>query len=152
MSKQLSTYSGLAVNFSMAHPFIGVIQASGVAQKGIKTVSIRMAVDQANIQVGMDGAVVPSVLPGDQGEIELAVWQTSTLHHEFLAWYNSLKSARDAGDVTQWFSATMLIAHSIDGTIHTCSGVGPSKVPDKPYSEQAQTVTWVLKACNITTE
>jgi hypothetical protein len=152
MSKQLTTYSGMDLNFALAHPLIGTIQASGVAAKGIKSVSIRMAVDQSNIQVGMDGAVVPSVIPGDQGEIEIQVWQTSTLHQDLMAWYNAVKSARDAGDVQQWFSATLLVASIVDGSSHTCTGVAPAKIPDKPYQEQAQPVSWQLRACNITNE
>jgi hypothetical protein len=152
MSKVLRTYSGLDVNFSMAHPFVGVIQASGVAQKGMRSLGVRMSIDQASIQQGIDGATVPSVLPGDQGEIELSVWQTSFLHQELLAWYNACKAARDAGDVSQWFGATLLIASTVDGSSHSCTGVGPAKVPDKSYQEQAQAVTWILKACNIVSE
>ena len=149
---QLVTYSGSDVSLSFTHPLIGVIQASGVAGKGINSISIRMAVDQTSVQVGMDGAVIPSVLPGDQGEIELSVWQTSTLHKELLAWYNAVKAARNVGDVSPWFAGMLLIASTVDGSIHTCSGVAPSKVPDKQYQVQAQPVTWLLHACNISSE
>ena len=108
-----------------------------------------MSVNQSVIQIGMDGAVVPSVLSGDQGEIELQVWQTSTLHQQLMAWYNGLRSARDAGDVSQWFGANVVIQNIVDGSSHYAKGVAPVKVPDKTYQEQAQRVTWVLVACDI---
>jgi hypothetical protein len=100
----------------------------------------------------MDGAVVPSVMPGDQGEIEIQVWQTSTLHRDLLSWYNAIKAARDAGDVSNWFSANVLVANVVDGSSHTCTGVAPVKVPDKTYQEQAQPVAWLLRACSIVAE
>jgi hypothetical protein len=149
MSNILTTYSGNDLNLAFSHPLIGVIQASGVSQQGIAQVTIRMTTSQSSIQVGMDGAVVPSVIPGDQGEIELQVWQTGTLHRQLLAWYNLVKAARDAGDVSQWFGGTMLISNIVDGSSHYATGVGPQKVPDKTYQEQAQRVTWILMACNI---
>lgn len=152
MSKVLVTYSGKDLSFSLVHPLVGPIMADGVASKGIAQASIRMTQDQAQLQVGMDGAVVPSVVPGDQGEIELQVWQTSTIHQQLLAWYNAVKAARDAGDVSQWFAATVIVANTVDGSSHTATGVGPSKVPDKTYQETAQRVTWVLRACNISNE
>ncbi len=152
MSNVLVTYSGKDLNFALAHPLIGTIQASGVQEQGIAQVTVRMSATQSVMQVGMDGAVVPSVVPGDQGEIEIQVWQTSTLHQEFLAWYNALKAARDAGDVSQWFGATLLVQNIVDGSSHTATGVAPQKVPDKTYAEQAGRVNWILVAANITNE
>jgi hypothetical protein len=148
----LTTYSGIDTNFSLVHPLIAAIQADGVSSKGIAQITVRMSQTQSVMQVGMDGAVVPSVIPGDQGEIELQVWQTSTLHQELLAWYNAVKAARDAGDVSTWFSATVVIQNIVDGSTHTATGVGPMKVPDKQYAEQAGRVSWVLAAANISSE
>lgn len=149
MSIQLSTYSGKDVNVSLFSPLTGLIQAAGIAEMGLAQISIRMTTAQSVLQVGMDGAVVPSVIPGDQGEIELQVWQTSTLQEQLLAWYNRLKSDRDAGDVSNWFGSTVAISCIVDGSTHIASGVAPLKVPDKVYQEQAQRVTWILVACNI---
>ncbi len=146
----LATYSGKDTNFAFAHPLIGTIQAAGVAEQGLDQVTIRMTQNQSVVEVGMDGAVIPSVIPGDNGEIELQVWQTSTLHQQLLAWYNAVKSARDAGDVSQWFSGTLVVQSIVDGSSHYANGVAPQKVPDKAYQKQAQRVTWILVACNIT--
>jgi hypothetical protein len=152
MSNILTTYSAKDLNMTFTHPLIGTIQAAGVDSKGIAQINVRMTTAQSVLQVGMDGAVVPSVVPGDQGEVEIQVWQTSTLHQQLLAWYNALKAARDAGDVSQWFSGVLLVQNIVDGTSHTCTGVAPQKVADKSYQEQAQRVNWLLVACSIVNE
>jgi hypothetical protein len=152
MSKQLTTYSGLDVNFAMNAALVGPIQAAGVKQTGINQVTVRMGVDQSVLQNGMDGSVVPSVVAGDQGEIDIQVWQTSVIHQQLLAWYNALRAARDAGDVSEWFGSSMIITSISEGTSHIATGVAPKKVPDKTYGTQAQTVTWTLVACNISNE
>lgn len=149
MSAILTTYSGKDLNFSLSSPFSGPIQAAGINEQGIKQIVVRMSVVQSVLQTGMDGSVQPSVLPGDMGEVELQVWQTSPIHQALLAWYNFLKAARDTGDVSNWFGSSVLIQNIVDGTSHLATGVGPQKVPDKTYGDQAQPVTWILMACNI---
>lgn len=149
MSSILATYSAKDLNLAFTHPFIGVIQASGVSERGIDQVTIRMAQNQTSVQVAADGAVVPSAIPGDNGEIEIHLWQTSSLHQELLAWYNAVKAARDAGDVSQWAAGTLFVQNTVDGSSHYAKGVAPQKVPDKTYQKEAQRVTWVLIACDI---
>lgn len=150
MGAQLTTYSGLDLNFTLTHPLISPILASGVQSKGIAQLTVRMGVTQAVVESGMDGAVVPSVVPGDQGEIELQVWQTSTLQDELLAWANAVKAAKDNGDVDPFFGATVIAQNIHDGSYHKATGVAPQKIPDKTYQAQAQRVTWILVACDIT--
>ncbi|HJX53165.1 MAG TPA: phage protein [Polyangia bacterium] len=152
MSRQLSTYSAKDLNFAFSHPYIGVIQASGVSERGIDQVLVRMSTTQTTIQIAADGATVPSAIPGDNGEIEIQVWQTSEIHRELLAWYNACKTARDSGDVSEWASGSMLVENIIDGSLHRATGVAPQKVPDKTYQKEAQRVSWVLMACNISNE
>ena len=62
---------------------------------------------------------------------------------------NACQAAMDAGDVSQWFGSSILILSVTDGSSHTCTGVAPTKVPDKAYDKQAEKITWVLLACNI---
>ena len=144
------TYSGKDLNGSVNNLYApGGIQFSGIAESGVAQVTVRMTQTQSSLQVGMDGAVVPSVIPGDQGEIEISVWQTSTLHQEFLALYNALKTQRDLGDVSQWFGTTILIQNIVDGSSHLGTGCGFSKVPDKTYTEQAQRVNWTFMCSTI---
>lgn len=152
MGNQLTTYSGIDTNFAFNHPISGPIVADGVSSTGLEQIIIRMATTRSLLKVGMDGAVVPSVIPGQQGEIELQVWQTSTLHKDLQDWYNSLLAAESQGDVSQWFSGTAVIINTVDGTTHTARGIGPQKTPDKTYQKEVQLVTWIMVACDLQSE
>jgi hypothetical protein len=149
MGVTLSTYSGRDLNLALQSNLYGTIQANGVSGQGIAQLSIEKTVTQSSVQVGMDGAVVPSVIPGDQGVVEIQVWQTSSLQQEFIAWYNTLQAAELAGDVSNWFSNTILIQNIVDGSSHLCTGVGPEKVPSKVYGDQAARVSWRFICSNI---
>jgi len=77
------------------------------------------------------------------------VQQTSALHAFLLAWYNAVKTAMLGGDVTNWATASVTFRNLVDGSIHECTGVSPSKIPDKVYAAQGQHLTWVLMAADI---
>jgi hypothetical protein len=150
---QLVTYSAKNVNFSLQHPLAaGPIQAAGVSAKGVNSYSIRMGVEHANLQVAADGAIVPSWTPGEWGDIEISLYQTSTLHQELLAVYDAIKSAADAGDASEAFAGTIVLYNSVDGSTHTATGAGFQKVPDKAYGVQAAVINWILRCCDITSE
>jgi hypothetical protein len=150
---QLVTYSAKNTNFSLAHPLAaGPIQAAGVSAKGVNSYSIRMGVEHANLQVAADGGIVPSWVPGEWGDIEISMYQTSTLHQDFLALYNAIKAAADAGDTSQAFAGTVVLVSIVDGSVHTATGVGFQKIPDKAYGAQAAAINWVLRACDVASE
>ena len=149
----LVTYSGKSVSFTLQHPLLALpIFADGVAKKGVRSYGVRMPVVHARVENGIDGAVAPSLVPGEQGEFEITVFQTSTLHRELLNLYNLVKAAMDAGDATQWFLGTVVMNVITDGTTYTGSYVGPEKQPDKTWADQAQGWTWRLIACDIQAE
>jgi hypothetical protein len=154
MANILTTYSGKDLTGSVVNTVYAPagIQLSGIAEVGINGIHVRMAVNQSSLQVGMDGAVVPSVIPGDNGTIEIEVWQTSTVHQQFLSLYNSLKAARDTGDVSQWFGNTIYIQNVVDGSSHYATGCGFMKIPDKAYGQQAVVVNWVFECANVISE
>jgi hypothetical protein len=150
---QLTTYSAKNVNFSLQHPLAaGPIQAAGVSAKGVNSYSIRMGVEHANLQVAADGAIVPSWTPGEWGDIEISMYQTSTLHQEFLALYNAVKAAADAGDTSRAFAGTVVLLNVVDGSVHTGTGVSFQKVPDKAYGAQSAVLNWVLRCANLENE
>jgi len=134
----------------MVHPLIDPIQVAGTGALGLNKVTIRMLQDRTSTKVGADGAVAISAIPGDQGEIDVEVWQTSTLHQQFLAWFNQCKAAGDLGDYTNWAAGTVNVQNTIDGSSHHATGVAPKKVPDKTYEAEVQVVTWTLVCANIT--
>jgi hypothetical protein len=95
---------------------------------------------------------VPSWVPGEQGEIDIDVWQTSTTHQQFVEAYDAVLAAAVNGNVAPTFGGTIVIQDSVTGVQHTCTGVAFQKIPDKTYQEQAQRVHWVFSATNIITE
>lgn len=149
MSNFLPVYSAKDLNFSLSAALTGPILAAGVQEKGFNKIMVRMTTDQTVDKVGADGAVVISAIPGDQGEIEIEVWQTSSLQADLIQWYNALKAARDAGDVSNWATTTIFIQNIVDGSQHMATGVSPMKIPDKTYEAEAQTVNWVFRCGNI---
>ena len=150
---QLVTYSAKNCSFTLQSPLAaGPIQAAGVSAKGVNSYMIRMGVEHANFQVAADGAIVPSWVPGEWGDIEISLYQTSTLHQDLLALYNAVKAAADAGDTSQAFAGTVVIYNSVDGSVHTATGVGFQKIPDKSYASQAATLAWTLRCADIANE
>jgi hypothetical protein len=125
------------------------IQASGIAELGLGDATVRMTQDQADIKIGIDGAAVPSVVPGDQGEIDIEVFQTSTLHQQLLLGYNACKVERDLGIIQPWFATSIFLLNTATGTSHTGIGCGWMKVPDTPYGADAQKIKWTFKCCAI---
>ena len=150
---QLSTYSALDTNGNFSIPGLGVnIPFAGINKAGIGQINVRMTTDHSVIQQGMDGAQVPSYVPGAGGHVEIQVWQNRVLHDQVLEAYNLIKSAADTGDVSNAFGGTMFIQNTVDQTSHTCSGVGISKPPDKGYGGQSALVSWMFPCCNIVNE
>ena len=144
----LGTYSGKDLNISYQSPF-GQFTAAGVAASGVVKAMVRMSTVRTNLKVGMDGSVAPSFIPGDNGEIEIQVFQTSPLHQLLTSIMNGILTAANAGDVSNAYAGTVLMQNIVDGSSHTATGVCPQKFPDKSYDTEAQAVTWILTAANI---
>ena len=148
----LTSYSGIDVNCALQNDQFGNIPFGGIAATGVGQINVRMTVDHAVIQGGMDGVPSPSYVAGEWGEIDVEVWQNSTTHEQFLQAYNMLLAAARGGDVTNQFTSTMVIQDISTGQGHTCTGVAFMKVPDKSYQGQSQLVRWTFKALDIANE
>src|ERR1017187_5099557 len=140
----LPVYSGKGIVGVFTNPVFapGGIQISGVAELGLERLTIRPTITQGSLKNGMDGAVVPSINPGNQGEIEVEVWQTSSLHQQLLQLYNNCKNASDAGDPSAWFAGSIYLELTTTGLIHQGTGVGIAKSPDVPYETEAGVCRW----------
>lgn len=143
-----STYSFMDVSGSLTHPFLPVpIVFQG--QKGVRTLTVTMAVERTVHDVASDGAIMISAVPGHNGSITIEMQQTSALHKEFLAWYNAVYIATTLGDVADFASGAATFRAITDGAHYVARGVSPSKIPDKPYASQGQYVTWSLMCADI---
>ncbi|CAK9249990.1 unnamed protein product [Sphagnum jensenii] len=82
---------------------------------------------------------MPTFIAGDSGNIEIEVQQTSTAHQFLLTWLNTLKTAANNGDLSQWAGTTAIFRTNLSGSIHQASGISPMKVPDKTYAAKEST-------------
>ena len=150
MSDVLSTYSFRDVNVSFSNTNLGIaILFGGGSTQGVNEITVRMSTDRTTEKVGADGSVMPSAIPGDNGEVEIQVLQTSVAHQQFLNWFNQLITLSLSGNVDNWATTKCFIQLITNGTSHNCSGVSPVKMPDIPYAAEGGTINWVFRCANI---
>ena len=141
------TYSFKDSSGSFTHPLAGAFPFAG--QIGMNQLQVAMTTEKTTHDVASDGTVMISAIAGDNGTVSIEVQQTSLLHAFLLAWYNIVKTALDADDVSDWATAAVTIRNSVDQSNHVCTGVSPSKIPDKVYTAQGQKITWHLMCGDI---
>lgn len=142
-----TTYSFKDTSGSFQHPLLGAFPFAG--QIGMGQFTVVMTTEKTAHDVAADGAVMISAMSGDNGSVAIEVQQTSDLHTFLLAWYNTVKTLMDQGDVTNWATATLTLRSIVDGSTHICRGISPSKIPDKVYAAQGQRITWNLMCADI---
>lgn len=142
-----TTYSFKDSSGAFTHPTAGAFPFAG--QIGMNQLHVAMTTEKTTHDLAADGTVMPSFISGDNGSVAIEVQQTSLLHQFLLAWYNLIKTAADNGDVSQWATAAIVIRNSVDGSMHVCTGVSPSKIPDKVYAAQGQKLTWTLMCASV---
>jgi len=147
----MTTYSFKDLTGAFVHPLVGSFILAG-GNVGLGQITIANATDRTVHDTAADGSVMVSYIAGDSGSVSIEVQQTSDLHAFLLAWFNIVKTAADAGDVGPWAAGLLTLRNLDDGSVHTLSGVSPSKVPDKVYQAQGQKVTWNLMAALVTNE
>lgn len=150
MSNVLATYSGKDLNVTALNGPLGIaIQIAGVESLGLEGATVRMSTVRTNVKIGIDGAGVPSFIPGDNGEIEIRVWQTSVLHGALLDWWNAVLAAAQMGDVSNSYGGQVTVQNTVTGRRHIAKGVCPQKPPDLTYGVEAQPISWVLTCIDI---
>jgi len=142
-----STYSFFDTALVMSHPLLPPFALTG--EIGFHQAVVSMAVDKTVQDVASDGGVMVSAVAGRNGTVALEMQQTSELHTFLLGWLNLLETAMYAGNVAQFCTMTVLLRNLVDGSQHVCSGVSPSKMPDKTYTSQGQHITWTLHCADI---
>jgi hypothetical protein len=126
----------------------GAFQLTG-GNVGVGSITINMVTERTVHDVAADGAVMPSYVAGDNGDVVIEVQQTSALHHALLGMYNVLKSLADAGEVATWAASFITFRTLLDGSTHVLTGVSFQRIPAKAYAAHGAKVTWNLMACNI---
>jgi hypothetical protein len=146
---QYYSYSFKSIRGSIVNPVFNVVIPLQGGEVGAASIRITMSQERTRHMVAADGTVMVSYVAGNNGAIEIACQQTSSLHQELLALYNLAVLASESGDSTGWAATTI----SIRGDLlqHICSGVSFAKKPDIPYQDSGQNVTWNLMAADVQT-
>lgn len=148
MSNTIYSFKDLTGAFS--HKIAGQIVFGGTDGKiGLGQISIHMANNITTHEIGIDGAIIPFVIPVYNGTVSVQCQQTSILHKFLLDWYNVLKTRESQENVDDWANAVMALRNIVDGTSHNITGISPQINPDKVYGAQGGNVTWLLMAANI---
>jgi hypothetical protein len=132
---------------SITDPDAGPFSFSG--EQGVGQFVVSMATERTVLATASDGAIMGSAIAGDSGHISIECQQTSDIHAYLLGWLNAKIARQNNGDVTTWFGMKISVRNVTTNTAHTLTGVGPSKMPDYPYSAQGQNITWMLPAANV---
>lgn len=143
----MDVYSFKDTSGAFTHPDAGIFPFSG--KIGMGEFTVVMATEQSAHDVAADGNVMISAIAGDNGSLDIRVQQTSALHKFLLSWFNLVKNLRDQGNPTDWAAARVSLRNTTDGSQHLCTGVSPSKVPDKTYSAQGGYIVWRLMCGDI---
>jgi hypothetical protein len=125
------------------------VGAYNLIGEGIGDITISMANDRTAHEIGVDGAVLATQLPGNNGTLMLSIQQASKLNAWLLKWANYLQNEKTARN--EWLMTTVLLKGKAMKIEHKMSGVSPQKIPDRPYQAQGQRVTWVLMCADIQT-
>jgi Protein of unknown function (DUF3277) len=143
----MNVYSFKDVTGAFAHPLAGTFTFYG--QIGMGQFVVSMDTEKTSHQIAADGTVMVSAIAGDNGRVTIEVQQTSLLHSFLLTWYNLVVTAFNNSDTSNFASAALTIRSVTDNSSHILTGVSPSKIPDKTYAAQGQTVTWTLMAAEV---
>lgn len=145
-----TTYSFKSLVGVLVNPVYAVTIPLAGGNIGVGEITIRMTTERTTHDVAADGTVMPSYIAGDNGEIDIAVQETSAVHTALLALYNLCVLGANNYDVLGWAATSISFTFLIDGSTHVATGVSFRKVPDKPYAAQGQRITWSLMAASIT--
>ena len=142
------TYSFTAISLALSFG-AGIGDYAFTGKEGKGTISVEMATEKTTQDLAADGGVMQSYIAGDNGTGSIEMQQTSDLHAFLLNAYNTLKTAADAGDPSEWASGSMSVRSLVDGAWHTLNGVSFGKVPPATYAAQGSKKTWPLMAADV---
>jgi len=140
-----TTYSFADVTLTINHPKVGKYIASG---GGIGSINLSMSNDRTVHDIAADGSVMVSKIRARNGQLSLAIQQTSPLNKWLTKWFNYLETA----STSAWADTTVTIRCPVMGDSKILTGVSPQKQADVPYQAQGQQVTWNLMAADIQQE
>lgn len=146
-----SVYSFRDSTGAIFNPLTGPYILNGASGIGIGSITIAYATDRSSHDVAADGAIMISGISGNGGTISIEAQQTSTIHDYLVGLFNTLITAMNLGDLSNFAATTITLRSASTGRAHVCTGVSPVKIPDTPNGAQGVKVTWQLMAGDIET-
>lgn len=146
----MPTYAFKSVVGALTDPDAGAFPFIG--QEGVKSITVKNATDRTAHDTAADGTIMVSYVSGASGSVEIETQQTSSLHQFLVNWANIKFVQSENGGAANFASGALKVVDLINGAIHTCTGVTPTKIPDKPYADRGGFVTWILMAANVVTQ
>lgn len=141
------TYGFTGVSFTLSSPLFGNFATAG--QVGLSELHVNMRADHSVLDMASDGTPMPTFIADDSSTVQIVVQQTSIIHSALVQWLNLHESAAKNGDPSLWASSAFTIRSLTDGSQHVANGVMPTKMPDKPYVQQGQKITWTLLVADM---
>jgi hypothetical protein len=134
-----STYSFADLAVVFTHPGVGILNLQG---EGLGSITFAKSNDMSQQDLASDGSVMTSKIKAPNGTIAISVQQTSDAAKWLTRYVNFCDVAPSA-----MFTMGLLIGKDVAGIqTHTCSGISPQKMADKPYQQDGQHLTFTLMA------
>lgn len=146
----MPSYAYKSIVGAFTDPDAGTFPFQG--QEGIKQITITNATDRTAHDTAADGTIMVSYISGASGGFEIETQQTSSFHEFLVNWANIKFTQSENGGGATFASAAVKVVDLINGSIHTLTGVSPTKIPDKIYAAAGGFVTWKLMAANAVTQ
>jgi hypothetical protein len=146
----MPTFAFKAIAGAMSDPDVGPFPFQG--QEGVKQVTITNTTERGVLDTAADGTIMVSYVSGASGGINIETQQDSSFHQYLISWANVKFANAETGNAANFAAAAIKIVDLLSGSIHTLTGVFPTKIPDKPYGPQGGFVTWRLLAANNATQ
>ena len=144
-----TTYAFKNVVGAFTDPDVGTFPFQG--QEGVKQLTIFNATDRTSHDTAADGSIMVSYISGASGALEIETQQTSSLHAFLVNWANVKFTEAENQDAINFAAAAVNVVDTLNGAVHTLTGVSPMKIPDKGYGASGAMVTWRLPAANVVT-
>lgn len=139
-----TTYSFLDSVIILTHPTLQP-EPIVLTGEGVGSVSVSMTEERTAMETAADGSVMVSKIAGNLGSVSVNVQQTSNAHKALLTFFGKIIGA----DALSWAQAVMIVRNITDGTSHICTGVAPTKIPDKAYGKTGAHIDWKFMAADI---
>jgi hypothetical protein len=148
MANGTTTYSFKDLTGAISSPLAGAFVLAG-GSLGSGKITVEMTHEWTELDVAVDGAVMVSASPGQNGMLKISCQQTSSINAYLKSTQNLHQTALLNGDSSNWAAIALDLQNPVTGDQNICTGVSFSKKPPQPYGGKGEYIEWNLPAANI---